>query len=70
MEDMLLFYIKTYANDDVSCTVEKYVAHIILNSTTRATVTDMDQVVNHQVQCPIHSKEILSAQSSCRSQEG
>ena len=31
MEDMLLFYIKTYANDDVSHTVEKYVAHIILN---------------------------------------
>ena len=31
MEDMLHFYIKTYANDDVSCTVEKYAAHIISN---------------------------------------
>lgn len=39
-------------------------------STARATVTDTDQVVDHQVQCPIHFKEILSAQSSCRSQRG
>ena len=41
-----------------------------MTSTTHATVTDMDQEVDHQVQCPIHSNVRLSAQSSCRSQRG
>ena len=77
MEDMLLFYIKTYANDDVSCTVEKYVAHIILNDFYNSCYSDrhgpgrqspspMSNVHSREILCPVVMQESRGLESNLR----